>query len=45
MQLVDRTATLQNKPFWIWDLQKHKQEDVRTKGECIVYMQMRSMSN
>jgi hypothetical protein len=25
---------LQNKPFWIWDVQKHKQEDVRTNGDC-----------
>jgi hypothetical protein len=22
------------KPFWIWDIEKHKQEDIRTKGEC-----------
>jgi len=25
---------LQDKPFWIWDIQEHKQEGVRTKGEC-----------
>ena len=25
---------LQNKPFWIWDIQEHKQEDIRTNGEC-----------
>jgi hypothetical protein len=25
---------LQNKPFWIWDKQQHKQEDIRTKGLC-----------
>jgi hypothetical protein len=25
---------LQNKPFWIWDIQDHKQEDIRTKGDC-----------
>jgi hypothetical protein len=25
---------LQNKLFWIWDIEEHKQEDVRTKGEC-----------
>jgi hypothetical protein len=25
---------LQNKPFWIWDVQEHKLEDIRTKGEC-----------
>src|SRR2546429_9969953 len=22
------------KPFWIWDIQEHKLEDFRTKGEC-----------
>jgi hypothetical protein len=25
---------LQGKPFWIWDKQQHKQEDVRTNGDC-----------
>ncbi len=25
---------LQNKPFWIWDIEEHKLEDIRTKGEC-----------
>jgi hypothetical protein len=25
---------LQNKPFWIWNIEEHKQEDVRTKGYC-----------
>jgi hypothetical protein len=25
---------LQNKPFWIWDIEEHKQEDIRTKAEC-----------
>ncbi len=25
---------LQNKPFWIWNIEEHKQEDIRTKGEC-----------
>jgi hypothetical protein len=25
---------LQNKPFWIWNIEEHKQEDFRTKGEC-----------
>jgi hypothetical protein len=23
-----------DKPFWIWDVQEHKLEDFRTKGEC-----------
>jgi hypothetical protein len=25
---------LQGKPFWIWDIVEHKQEDVRTNGDC-----------
>jgi late competence protein required for DNA uptake (superfamily II DNA/RNA helicase) len=25
---------LQNKPFWIWDIEQHKQEDIRTDGDC-----------
>jgi hypothetical protein len=25
---------LQNKPFWIWNIEEHKQEDIRTKGVC-----------
>jgi hypothetical protein len=25
---------LSNKPFWIWDQQHHKQEDVRNNGYC-----------
>jgi hypothetical protein len=25
---------LQNKPFWIWNVEEHKQEDIKTKGEC-----------
>jgi hypothetical protein len=25
---------LQNKTFWIWDVQEHKLEDIRTRGEC-----------
>jgi hypothetical protein len=25
---------LQNKPFWIWGREEHKQEDVRTDGDC-----------
>ena len=23
---------LQGKPFWIWDFEEHKQEDVKTNG-------------
>jgi terminase large subunit-like protein len=25
---------LRHKPFWIWDQAKHRQEDVKTKGDC-----------
>jgi hypothetical protein len=25
---------LQNKPFWIWNIEEHKREDGRTNGEC-----------
>jgi hypothetical protein len=25
---------LQNKPFWIWDIEENKKEDVRTNGDC-----------
>jgi hypothetical protein len=25
---------LQNKPFWIWNIEEHKREDVRTNGQC-----------
>jgi hypothetical protein len=25
---------LRNKPFWIWDLEGHKREDIRSQGDC-----------
>jgi hypothetical protein len=25
---------LKDKPFWIWNIQEHKQEDIRTDGDC-----------
>jgi hypothetical protein len=25
---------LQSKPFWIWDIAEHKQEDIKTNGDC-----------
>ncbi len=25
---------LQNKPFWIWNVQEHKREDIKTNGLC-----------
>jgi hypothetical protein len=30
-QLLQR---LRDKPFWIWDPKQHKQEDIKTKGDC-----------
>jgi hypothetical protein len=30
-QLLQR---LRHKLFWIWDTKQHKQEDIRTKGDC-----------
>jgi len=30
-ELFDR---LKDKPFWIWNKEQHKQEDIRTKGDC-----------
>jgi hypothetical protein len=29
--LVER---LRDKPFWIWDQKQHRQEDLKTKGDC-----------
>jgi hypothetical protein len=28
------TEKLHNKPFWIWNINKHKQEDIKTNGDC-----------
>jgi hypothetical protein len=25
---------LLGKPFWIWNIDEHKQEDIRTNGDC-----------
>jgi hypothetical protein len=25
---------LQGKPFWIWNIEEHKQEDIKTNGDC-----------
>jgi hypothetical protein len=25
---------LRAKPFWIWDIHEHKQEDIKTNGDC-----------
>jgi hypothetical protein len=28
---------ISNKPFWIWDIEKHKQEDINTKDEIAMF--------
>ena len=28
------TERLHNKPFWIWNVDEHRQEDIRTNGRC-----------
>jgi hypothetical protein len=28
------TDRLHDKPFWIWNVEEHKQEDINTKGQC-----------
>jgi hypothetical protein len=25
---------LHNKPFWIWNSEEHRQEDIRANGDC-----------
>jgi hypothetical protein len=25
---------LQNKPFWIWNIEEHRQADIGTNGDC-----------
>jgi late competence protein required for DNA uptake (superfamily II DNA/RNA helicase) len=30
----DLFERLQGKPFWVWDKQQHKSEDIRTDGDC-----------
>ena len=31
---IDLQTKLQSKPFWIFDKEQHKQEDIGTKGDC-----------
>jgi hypothetical protein len=26
--------SLRGKPFWIWNVEQHKQEDIKTNGDC-----------
>jgi hypothetical protein len=28
------TGILYNRPFWIWNVEEHRQEDIRTNGDC-----------
>ena len=28
------TERLHNMPFWIWNIEEHKVEDIKTKGDC-----------
>ncbi len=34
-RLFDR---LQGKAFWIWDKQQHKQEEIKTNGDCCFHI-------
>jgi hypothetical protein len=34
IKFSDGQETLTSKPFWIWDKEQHKQEDIDTKGNC-----------
>jgi hypothetical protein len=33
-QQYSLTERLHDKPFWIWDINEHKQKDIRTNGHC-----------
>jgi hypothetical protein len=33
-QQIKLFERLKNKPFWIWDMEEHKQEDIKTNGDC-----------
>jgi hypothetical protein len=33
-ELTSFIERLYNKPFWIWNVNEHKSEDIRTSGEC-----------
>jgi hypothetical protein len=35
-------ARPKNKPFWIWDQQQHRQEDIRTKAYHTEYEQLQA---
>ncbi|MFL6377140.1 MAG: hypothetical protein ACJ72R_06725 [Nitrososphaeraceae archaeon] len=33
-QRTEVFGRLLNKPFWIWNIEEHKQEDIMTNGNC-----------
>jgi len=33
-QQYSLTQRLHSKPFWIWDIQQHKHQDINTDGDC-----------
>jgi terminase large subunit-like protein len=33
-QQINFFDKLKNKPFWIWNIEEHKLQDIRTKGDC-----------
>lgn len=33
-QQIELFELFKNKPFWIWDIKEHKQEDIQTDGHC-----------
>lgn len=33
-QQIKLFERLRDKPFWIWNVEEHKQEDIKTKGDC-----------
>jgi hypothetical protein len=38
---IDLQTKLQNKPFWIFDKEQHRLEDIRTKGQCCFWHQIK----
>jgi hypothetical protein len=34
IQQQSKLPELHDKPFWIWDIAEHKQEDIKTDGDC-----------
>jgi hypothetical protein len=34
MEQNELLRRIRDKPFWIWDQEQHKQEDLKTRGDC-----------